>query len=53
MFVVISLLTGVSSARYVVLTASALMLAFSSIMTALVIVSRIEETASSELPRAS
>ncbi|KDR79837.1 hypothetical protein GALMADRAFT_62352 [Galerina marginata CBS 339.88] len=37
-FVVVSLLTGVSSARHAVLTASALMLGFSSLMTAVVIV---------------
>ncbi|KAJ7238813.1 hypothetical protein B0H12DRAFT_1326754 [Mycena haematopus] len=41
-FVVVSLLTGVASARGAVLTASALMLAFSSIMTGAVIVSRVE-----------
>ncbi|KAJ7136634.1 DUF791-domain-containing protein [Mycena epipterygia] len=41
-FVVVSLLTGVSSARSAVLTASSLMLAFSSIMTGAVIVSRVE-----------
>ncbi|KAG7448548.1 DUF791-domain-containing protein [Guyanagaster necrorhizus] len=40
MFVVVSLLTGVSSVRYAVLTASALMLAFSSIMTGAIIVKR-------------
>ncbi|KAF8957856.1 hypothetical protein BDZ97DRAFT_1924236 [Flammula alnicola] len=44
-FVVVSLLTGVSSARRAVLTASALMLAFSSLMTGVVIVDRAEETA--------
>jgi hypothetical protein len=36
-------MTGVSSARYAVLTASALVLSFSSIMTGLVIVERSEE----------
>ncbi|KAJ7485793.1 hypothetical protein FB451DRAFT_1350207 [Mycena latifolia] len=41
-FVVLSLLTGVSSARSAVLTASSLMLAFSSIMTGVVIVARVE-----------
>ncbi|KAJ7701188.1 DUF791-domain-containing protein [Mycena rosella] len=41
-FVVVSLLTGVSSARSAVLTASSLMLAFSSIMTGAVIVARVE-----------
>ncbi|KAJ6624257.1 DUF791-domain-containing protein [Mycena sp. CBHHK59/15] len=41
-FVVVSLLTGVSNARSAVLTASSLMLAFSSIMTGAVIVSRVE-----------
>jgi hypothetical protein len=42
-FVVVSLLTGVSDARKAVLTASALMLAISSMMTAIVIVDRTEE----------
>ncbi len=42
-FVVVSLLTGVSSARYAVLTACTLMLAFSSIMTGAVIVKRSDE----------
>lgn len=42
-FVVVALMTGVSSARYAVLTASALVLTFSSIMTGLVIVDRSEE----------
>jgi hypothetical protein len=46
-FVVISLLTGVSDARRAVLTASALMLALSSIMTAIVIVDRPEERTNS------
>ncbi|KAJ6586323.1 hypothetical protein DFH09DRAFT_255134 [Mycena vulgaris] len=41
-FVVVSLLTGVSSARSAVLTASSLMLAFSSIMTGAIIVPRVE-----------
>ncbi|KAJ7785333.1 hypothetical protein DFH07DRAFT_948411 [Mycena maculata] len=44
-FVVVSLLTGVSSARSAVLTASSLMLAFSSIMTGAFIVSRVETLA--------
>ncbi|KAH8830968.1 hypothetical protein DL96DRAFT_1595013 [Flagelloscypha sp. PMI_526] len=43
-FVVVSLLTGVSSARYAVMTASALMLTVSSIMTGVLIVGRGEET---------
>ncbi|KAF8644904.1 hypothetical protein AX16_008187 [Volvariella volvacea WC 439] len=42
-FVVVSLLTGVSSARYTVLTASSLMLAFSSLMTGAVIVNKADE----------
>lgn len=41
-FVVVSLMTGVSSARHGVLTASALMLAFSSIMTAVVVVNGVD-----------
>ncbi|KAI0078568.1 DUF791-domain-containing protein [Panus rudis PR-1116 ss-1] len=41
-FVVVSLLTGVSSARYTVLTASACMLGFSSLMTGAVIVNRLD-----------
>ncbi|KAF9261681.1 DUF791-domain-containing protein [Marasmius fiardii PR-910] len=39
-FVVVSLLTGVSSARYAVLSATSLMLAVSSVLTGLVVVSR-------------
>ncbi|KAG7094958.1 hypothetical protein E1B28_005759 [Marasmius oreades] len=39
-FVVVSLLTGVSSARYAVLSATSLMLAASSVLTGLVVVSR-------------
>jgi len=46
-FVVVSLLTGVSSARQAVLTASAIMLAFSSLMTGLVIVNRSEAQSTS------
>jgi hypothetical protein len=42
-FVVVSLLTGVSSARYAVLTASSIMLVFSSLMTGAVIVRRSDE----------
>ncbi|KAF8882420.1 hypothetical protein BD779DRAFT_1444836 [Infundibulicybe gibba] len=42
-FVVVSLLTGVSSARHAVMAASALMLAFSSIMTGTIIVSRADQ----------
>ncbi|KAF9479320.1 DUF791-domain-containing protein [Pholiota conissans] len=47
-FVVVSLLTGVSSARQAVLTASALMLAFSSLMTGVVIVDKAEEVNASK-----
>ncbi|KAL0579251.1 hypothetical protein V5O48_002755 [Marasmius crinis-equi] len=39
-FVVVSLLTGVSSARYAVLSATSLMLAVASVMTGLVVVKR-------------
>ncbi|KAJ7119928.1 hypothetical protein C8R43DRAFT_1099133 [Mycena crocata] len=46
-FVVVSLLTGVSSARSAVLTACSLMLAFSSIMTGVFIVSRVENLGAS------
>ncbi|KAF7336264.1 DUF791-domain-containing protein [Mycena venus] len=49
-FVVVSLLTGVSSARSAVLTASSLMLAFSSIMTGAVIVNRVENVATGNRP---
>ncbi|KDQ58380.1 hypothetical protein JAAARDRAFT_154822 [Jaapia argillacea MUCL 33604] len=41
-FVVVSLLTGVSSARQMVLTASSCMLAFSSLMTGAVILNRVD-----------
>ncbi|KAH7909156.1 hypothetical protein BJ138DRAFT_1155970 [Hygrophoropsis aurantiaca] len=44
-FVVVSLMTGVSSARNTVLSASSLMLAFSALMTAFVIVARADEVA--------
>ncbi|KAJ7032422.1 hypothetical protein C8F04DRAFT_659206 [Mycena alexandri] len=44
-FVVVSLLTGVASARGAVLSACSVMLAFSSIMTGAVIVSRVENAA--------
>ncbi|KAH7928573.1 DUF791-domain-containing protein [Leucogyrophana mollusca] len=47
-FVVVSLMTGVSSARHAVLSASAVMLAFSALMTAFVIVARAEEVAPPE-----
>ncbi|KAJ2916535.1 hypothetical protein MD484_g3883, partial [Candolleomyces efflorescens] len=47
-FVVVSLMTGVSSARYAVLTASSLVLSFSAIMTGLVIVQRSEEVAQTQ-----
>jgi len=43
-FVVVSLLTGVSSARHMVLAASALMLLFSSLMTGAVLVSPSKES---------
>ncbi|KAH9836076.1 uncharacterized protein C8Q71DRAFT_760424 [Rhodofomes roseus] len=46
-FVVVSLLTGVSSARYTVLTTSSLMLVLSSLMTAAFLVERIEFSAPS------
>jgi len=46
-FVVVSLLTGVSSARKGVLTASAIMLAFSSLMTGIVIVKHSDEQSTS------
>ena len=46
-FVVVSLLTGVSEARYTVLTASSLMLVLSSLMTAAFLVERIELSSSS------
>jgi MFS transporter, MFS domain-containing protein family, molybdate-anion transporter len=45
-FVVVSLLTGVESARNGVMAASALMLAFSSIMTGAVIVNRVDQAQS-------
>jgi hypothetical protein len=41
-FVVVSLLTGVSSARYAVLAASSFMLGFSSLMTGFIIVKRVD-----------
>ncbi|EGO03933.1 hypothetical protein SERLA73DRAFT_102290 [Serpula lacrymans var. lacrymans S7.3] len=47
-FVVVSLLTGVSSARYAVLSASSLMLAFSSLMTAVIVVARADDIPTSE-----
>jgi len=49
-FVVVSLLTGVSSARKGVLTASAIMLAFSSLMTGIVIVNHSDEQPPSNIP---
>jgi len=45
-FVVVSLLTGVSSARYAVLTACSIMLGFSSLMTGMFIVGRVDPEAS-------
>ena len=50
-FVVVSLLTGVSSARQAVLTASALMLGFSSVMTGVVIVDKADEIAAASNDR--
>ncbi|KJA17597.1 hypothetical protein HYPSUDRAFT_46222 [Hypholoma sublateritium FD-334 SS-4] len=50
-FVVVSLLTGVSSARQAVLTASALMLGFSSLMTGVVIVDKADEVAAAHIDR--
>ncbi|KAF8840579.1 DUF791-domain-containing protein [Paxillus ammoniavirescens] len=47
-FVVVSLMTGVSSARHAVLSASSLMLAFSALMTAFVVVVRLDEVAPPE-----
>ncbi|KAF8805737.1 DUF791-domain-containing protein [Phlegmacium glaucopus] len=49
-FVVVSLMTGVSSARRAVLTASAIMLAFSSLMTGIVIVDHSDEQSASSIP---
>lgn len=46
-FVVVSLLTGVSSARHTVLMVSAYILAFSSLMTGAVVVKSLDETSSS------
>lgn len=43
-FVVVSLLTGVSTARQLVLSASAAMLAFSAVMTGAVVLPRVEHT---------
>lgn len=47
-FVVVSLMTGVSSARNAVLSASSLMLAFSALVTAFVAVSKVDDTTSPE-----
>ncbi|KAH7887149.1 hypothetical protein F5I97DRAFT_1109915 [Phlebopus sp. FC_14] len=47
-FVVVSLLTGVSSARNAVLSASSLMLAFSALMTAFIVVERADDIAPPE-----
>ncbi|KAG0699543.1 hypothetical protein DFH29DRAFT_936099 [Suillus ampliporus] len=47
-FVVVSLMTGVSSARGAVLSASSLMLAFSALMTAFVVVTRADDHVSAE-----
>ncbi|KZT24851.1 DUF791-domain-containing protein [Neolentinus lepideus HHB14362 ss-1] len=49
-FVVVSLLTGVSSARQAVLTASSAMLAFSSVMTGCVVLRRVEQQHQYEPP---
>ena len=46
-FVVVSLLTGVSSAREAVLSTCAVVLAISSLTTALVVIPRIEASVSS------
>jgi len=48
-FVVVSLMTGVSSARRAVLTASAIMLVFSSLMTGIVIVDHSDEQSVSSI----
>lgn len=45
-FVVVSLLTGVSSARYMVLTVSACILGFSSLMTGAIVVRGLDQAAS-------
>ncbi|GBE88863.1 hypothetical protein BKA93DRAFT_497710 [Sparassis latifolia] len=50
-FVVVSLLTGVSSARYMVLTASALMLLFSSLITAALLVDHASDAPSPQPAR--
>lgn len=47
-FVVVSLMTGVSSARNAVLSASSLMLTFSALVTALVVVSKADDMTGSE-----
>ncbi|KAG2156927.1 uncharacterized protein EDB93DRAFT_1221426 [Suillus bovinus] len=47
-FVVVSLMTGVSSARSAVLSASSLMLAFSALVTAFVVVARADDHVSTE-----
>ncbi|OAX34510.1 DUF791-domain-containing protein [Rhizopogon vinicolor AM-OR11-026] len=47
-FVVVSLMTGVSSARNAVLSASSLMLAFSALITAFVVVARADDHVSNE-----
>ncbi|KIJ57682.1 hypothetical protein HYDPIDRAFT_34883 [Hydnomerulius pinastri MD-312] len=47
-FVVVSLMTGVSSARDAVLSASSLMLAFSALTTAFVVVARADDVAPPE-----
>ncbi|KAF8434738.1 hypothetical protein L210DRAFT_3410085 [Boletus edulis BED1] len=48
-FVVVSLMTGVSSARNTVLSASSLMLAFSALMTAFIVVPKADDMTSPEI----
>lgn len=48
-FVVVALMTGVSSARNAVLSASSLMLTFSALMTAFVVVSRVDAMPNPEI----
>lgn len=48
-FVVVSLMTGVSSARNAVLSASSLMLASSALMTAFVVVPKVDDATSPEM----
>jgi len=48
-FVVVSLMTGVSSARNAVLSASSLLLAFSALMTAIIVVPKTDDMTSPEI----